>query len=65
MRHLHQPFEQSESMPARITLRMVKHFYEERALWADMIQKAFPGKKGKHMRDLLEEMPDPSKNWMK
>ena len=65
MRHLHQPFEQAESMPAIRTLKDMGHFYEERGVWADMIKKLFPGKKGKHMRDLIKELPDPSKDWRK
>ena len=65
MRHLHQQFEQAKSMPAVETLRHVAFFYEERGLWSDMIQKAFPGKKAKNIKELLDDMPDPTLNWRK
>ena len=65
MRHLHQPFEQAKIMPAVETLKHVTHFYEERGLWGDMIGKIFSGKKGKDVKKMIDNMPDPSKNWRK
>lgn len=65
MRHLHQQFEQAQTMPAKTTWKMIMHYHAERAMWTEMITKALPGKKRKTMRDLLAEMPDPTEGWIK